>query len=113
MIERNRFTGIEAKSYLFHGKEGDRYLIALYSGSRQVGFIEYNVARAFVDRIHDLCDLQEARDRRQIAEQQTLQQTPRQHLAILQAVARPGQQRPPIPSSNTAEANQSHERTQQ
>lgn len=52
-----RFTGLKARNYKFlHGDGSSRDVIALYAGSRNVGFMEYDTARKFVDRVHDLCD---------------------------------------------------------
>lgn len=55
------FSGFKAKDYEFYHQDGTmRNVIALYAGSKRVGFIEYDHARSFVDRIHDLCDQHEA-----------------------------------------------------
>lgn len=53
-----RFAPLKARDYEFRNSDGttDRRVIALYMGNRQVGFMEYDTARAFVDVVHDLCD---------------------------------------------------------
>lgn len=57
-----RFTGIKARKYDFRIQDGSsRPLIALYAGTKAIGFMEYDTARHFVDRIHDLCDEHEAK----------------------------------------------------
>ena len=57
------FTGFKAKNYRFEDGDNSRDVIALYAGGRRVGFMEYSTSRQFVDRIHDLADEHEARQR--------------------------------------------------
>lgn len=53
-----RFAEPKARNYELRIEDGttDRHVIALSMGNKKVGFIEYDTARKFVDRIHDLCD---------------------------------------------------------
>lgn len=53
-----RFAEPKARNYELRIEDGTvaRDVIVLYMGNRKVGFIEYDSARKFVDRIHDLCD---------------------------------------------------------
>lgn len=53
-----RFAEPKARNYELRIEDGTvaRHVIVLYMGNRKVGFIEYDAARKFVDRIHDLCD---------------------------------------------------------
>ena len=58
-----RFSGLKARDYEFKNEDGstNRHVIALFMGTKKVGFMEYDTARHFVDRIHDLCDEHEAK----------------------------------------------------
>lgn len=62
---RKRFTGLKARDYQFKNDDGttDRHVIALYMGDRKLGFMEYDTARSFVDKIHDMCDEHEREER--------------------------------------------------
>lgn len=55
--QNRKFGKPYARSYEFRNSEGTgRPVIEILFGGKRAGFIEYNRARSFVDRIHDLCD---------------------------------------------------------
>lgn len=58
--QNRKFGKPYARSYEFRNSEGTgRPVIEILFGGKRAGFIEYNRARSFVDRIHDLCDQHE------------------------------------------------------
>lgn len=60
-----KFAGFKARDYEFRNDDGttDRHVIVIYAGSTRVGFMEYETARKFVDKIHDLCDTHDREQR--------------------------------------------------
>ncbi len=59
----NKFTGLKARNYEFRNNDNTRDVIQIMAGSQHVAFIEYDTARTFVDRIHELCDTHETIER--------------------------------------------------
>lgn len=55
----NKFTGLKARNYEFRNDDNTRDVIQIMAGNKHVAFIEYDTARTFVDRIHDLADAHE------------------------------------------------------
>lgn len=54
---------LRVKSYVFHDHDGtSRPVIAIYAGSRPMGFVEYGDAHRLVDIIRDLVDQYEVRE---------------------------------------------------
>ena len=60
-----KFAGFKARDYEFRNDDGTtgRHVIVIYAGTKRVGFIEYEAARKFVNRINGLCDAHETRER--------------------------------------------------
>lgn len=58
-----QFAGFTAKNYRFEDGDNTRDVIALYAGGKRAGFMEYDTARQFVDKIHDLCDAHDTKQR--------------------------------------------------
>ena len=49
-----RFAGLKASNYVFRDQAGDRNVIVLFAGARQLAFIEYDTVDKLIARLQAL-----------------------------------------------------------